>query len=160
MVNDDFRPMNYQKLMGWALLLAGAVSFAWNGWITINAFATRYWDTSEGMVYSSEIEFATASLGTSAFYHPNVTYRYRIEGKVYTGQSIYYSDLAFLSFEAAQELVEQFPTSQVTTVYYNPRDPEETVLVPGPSPVMWMLFGPAILFLVMGQRVVRQKGSR
>jgi|TARA_Y100000310_G_C20564064_1_gene754556 hypothetical protein len=162
MVNEDSGRIDYHKLLGWALLLVGGAGLLWNGWITGNAFTTRSWNTTVGMVYSSEIEFATASLGATggAFYSPDVTYRYQIAGTSYSGHSIYYSDQALLSFEAAQRLVDRFPTGEVTTVYYNPGNPEETVLLPGPSPLMWMLFAPAILFLVMGQRIVLRKRVR
>lgn len=162
MVNDEIRPINYQKLMGWVLLLAGVLSVLWDGWLIGNSVATRSWETTEGLVYSSEIVFTTANLGTrsSAFYRPDITYRYRIEGTVYTGNNIYYSDISFLSLEAAGKLIDQYPIGRVITVYYNPRDAEETVLLPEPSPIMWMLLGPAVLFLVLGQRVLRQKSNR
>lgn len=159
MASEDNRHIKYQKLIGWALLAVGGFGCLWNGWITINAINTRSWNTTQGIVYASEIKFTTVNLGTqsNAFYHPEVTYRYQIEGIAYSGNNIYYSDQAFLSFEAARRFVDQFPTGRVTTVYYNPDSPAETVLVPGPSPVMWMLFGPVILLLVMGQRIVLRK---
>jgi hypothetical protein len=162
MVDDDSRPVNYQVLVGWLLLLLGGAGFVWDGWITFNAFTTRSWHETEGMVYSSNIRFATSNLGSpnSGFFTPDVTYRYRIAGTGYTSTSIYYNDLAFLSSESAQKLVDQFPAGRVIRVFYNPDDLQETVLLPGPSPAMWMLFGPAILFLVMGQRILRQKRTR
>lgn len=99
---------------------------------------TKTWPGVSGIIIASSIDKTThayrrgvnnsASGGVS--YTPVLVYDYQLGGTTYTGTVIYKSFAHALEF-IAEKYIEQYSVGSSVTVYYNPENPEDTVLEPG-----------------------------
>jgi len=104
----------------------------------IGASASKTWSTVNGTVIRSRIEKSeqrtSRSSGTSITtysYQPDVTYRYTVNNTTITGQRISWGQVT--NREMAEDIILKYPLNKEVVVYYDPADPEQSVLVPGYS---------------------------
>lgn len=64
----------------------------------------------------------------TALYVPQVFYTFTVEGRSYSGSRISFTDDRTSDYTAAQTLVAHYPAQSSVTVYYDPADPELSVL--------------------------------
>ena len=97
------------------------------GWFALQVEASRTWPQVPAQVVSSELGFRVDS-DNNRFVDPDVTFRYDIDGKTYTGDRV-----SFGSGDAAwsQARVNAYPVGQVIDVRINPDDPTDAVIEPG-----------------------------
>jgi Protein of unknown function (DUF3592) len=81
-----------------------------------------------GVIASSRVKVDSDSEGTS--YTPVIDYRYTAGGNQLTGNTIRHGSFHVRPGEAYR-LVEQFSAGSPVTVYYNPRQPSDSLLLPG-----------------------------
>ena len=123
-----YRPMPEKRGMVYAviavLMLAGLLIMVVGASRIRVDLEMRLWLQMPGEVVSSEVA------GSRAL-HPDVTYRYTVDGKEYTGAS----DLGMPGFgnrtsrlETAEIIVRDYPPGTIITVYYNPDNPSESTL--------------------------------
>ncbi len=115
----------------------------------------RAWPTASATIVRSEV------IGVRA-YRPNVVYEYRVETLVYRDSSAL-QPAAFggrnSKREKAKTVIADYPVGATVVVYYNPQDPGESYLRPGPSwaPFGWLGTGGT---LVLGGLVLTLVGIR
>ena len=63
-------------------------------------------------------------------YYPQLEYEYSIGGRNYTGTRIAMI-LPRSDFRFKKRIYEQYPVGTLVSVFYDPRDPENSVLEPG-----------------------------
>lgn len=85
--------------------------------------------TTEGTVLSSEVTHYDGDDGTT--YGVRITYSYNVGGREYTGDRFRYNTATSSDSAWAHRAVEEHPAGGATTVYYDPRMPESSVLSPG-----------------------------
>ena len=100
----------------------------------LKSIASRRWQKVPGQVLSCEVELR--STNRKNLYVPHVSYSYNLNGKQYQSQSF-----TFLGTSGGaggsgfawqvEERVEPFPPGSTVTVYVNPNDPSDAVLIPG-----------------------------
>ncbi|MFT6435527.1 MAG: hypothetical protein ACJAVI_003582 [Candidatus Azotimanducaceae bacterium] len=154
------RKIDYKKLVGYLLLVAGITFTAWLGRSVIIGVQTQDWPSSSGLIYQAEVSYTTShpSDKRKKFYQSHFEYRYRIEKKAYSGTRIYLTDLPYLSEQDAQILIEKYPTGTLVKVYYDASDPSRAVLQTGNPPTLWLLLGTSLLFTALGFRLARKAG--
>lgn len=94
------------------------------------AGASRNWTITTGEVVDSSIRREP----DGPYYIPVVKYRYVVEGQEYESSRIRFTWSGDSTTPwTASEVVSQYPVSKTKTikVYYNPRNPSVSVLVPG-----------------------------
>ena len=93
-----------------------------------------------GTILESRVQVRTTSSETGTEFDPIIRYRYRVQGQEYvnnTWQKIGNSPTR----QEAQDIVDRYPQGKRTTVYYDPEDPQNSVLVPGnTSETSWVLW--------------------
>ena len=96
--------------------------------------------TVMGTILESRVQVRTSSSDTGTEFDPVIRYQYRVQGQQYvnnTWQKIGNSPTR----REAQEIVQRYPQGTRTTVYYDPADPQNSVLVPGnTSETSWVLW--------------------
>ena len=123
-----------------------------------------HWPTVGGTILESTIESKTSSSQsrdsqgsttrkTTTQYVPRIRYQYRVEGQEYENNILQKIGNPGPQ-RAAQQIVQQYPQGSPTTVYYDPADPQNSVLVPGNSTetrwVLWLFtYVPIGIFLVI-----------
>ena len=112
---------------GGVFILGGLAFLVGTGWFALQVEASRTWPKVPAQVVSSELGFRVDS-DNDRFVDPDVTFRYDIEGKTYTGDRV-----SFGSGDAAwsQARVNAYPVGRVIDVRVNPDDPTDAVIEPG-----------------------------
>lgn len=97
------------------------------------ALDSKNWLTTQGKITYSAIEEGDHPADT-ANYSANVAYSYHVAAKPYIGTAITHATLSE-SLKAAKKRLAAYPLDATVTVYYNPHNPEESVLVAGMNEV-------------------------
>lgn len=85
---------------------------------------------------------------TITSFSPEITYKFSIDGKEYTGRK--FRTLGFSSQRESEikELIARYPVGQRITVYYNPAKNDEAVIEKAPAPSKILLvFGGGVVLL-------------
>ncbi len=110
-----------------------------------------HWPTVEGAILESDIQSETSSSQsrdsqgsttrkTTTQYVPRIRYQYRVEGQEYENNIL--QKIANPGPQrAAQQIAQRYPQGSQTEVYYDPADPQNSVLIPGnSSETRWVLW--------------------
>jgi hypothetical protein len=131
-----------------------------------DAHATAKWPTVPGHVNSIEIGSFSGRAAPQGrirtVWEVNVSYEYSVANEVYRGNKIWFDGSGTLSRTKAEEIADRFAEGRTVPVFYNPADPGDAVLVPGPGDtrfikpymVVGMLLGVGCLWygIVLSQR--------
>lgn len=85
--------------------------------------------TTQGTVLSSEVTNHDSDEGTT--HGVRIMYSYTVVGREYTGDRFRYDKSSSSDSAWARQAVKEHPVGSTTTVYYDPRAPENAVLRPG-----------------------------
>lgn len=92
---------------------------------SVNAYKTKSWPTTQGIIISSEVT------GNSR-YTPRVTYNYTIGENEYTSDKVGLTNMAqYKHKDDAIREADRYPVNAKVTVYYNPAKVDEAILEPG-----------------------------
>jgi hypothetical protein len=83
------------------------------------------WPSVRGTVLSSRVELRESGEG-GVMEHPAVVYSYEVKGETYKGERI--APGPSLSGSGAKQVVARYPAGNQVNVYYNPKDPSDSVL--------------------------------
>ncbi len=132
------------------MLLVAIGMMCWGLSMIVDAGNNTGWPTTQGVVISAsvdkEIRTWTNSSGIRTqrtVYVPRIAYRYTVNGQEYTSTTIGYSTSEVRSGINSGE----YAPGKPITVYYNPEDPSDAVLVTGFS---GSVFAPCVLGLFFG----------
>lgn len=128
------------------LIGAGLAYWGWN--ILQTAKASASWPTAEGIVTESEVSHSTDSEGGDS-YSPEVTYRYQVGNLFYENNTIKFGENAYSSRRRAEQIAATYPVGRGVTVYYNPDQPDRSVLEPGVSAGSYIVLAIGLLFVVV-----------
>lgn len=114
--------------------LIGAVGLFVSGRDLLRGRSSASWPTTQGeVVYSSlEQSMSTDSDGdTSVTYGAKIVYNYQVGGQQLTGDRRAFSESRTSSARRAQEITNRYQVGAAVTVYYDPNNPQVSVLEPG-----------------------------
>lgn len=128
----DYRDVSgTMKKISYALGLLAALVFSWLQIQEINN--SRSWPAVEGTIVTSGISQSidtNKSGSRSTKYDIYVHYDYVVDGMPYSGNRIAIRGTRYSSHSSAQSELQRYPVGRVVKVYYNPQDPEKSVLKP------------------------------
>ena len=128
------------------LIGAGLAYWGWN--ILQSARASASWPTVEGVVTESDVSYSTDAEGAES-YSPEVTYRYQINDVLYENNTIKFGENAYGSRRRAEQIAATYPVGKGVTVYFNPDQPDRSVLEPGVSGGSYIVLCIGLLFVVI-----------
>lgn len=114
--------------------LIGAVGLFLSGRDLLRGRSSASWPTTQGEVVFAQIEshMSTDSDGDSSMtYGAKIVYNYQVGGQQFTGDRHRFSQASTSSARRAQETVNRYPVGSMVTVYYDPNNPQLSVLEPG-----------------------------
>ena len=116
----------------------------------LTARESVYWKPANGKITFSEIEENSDSDGPT--YKPSVRYSYKINGREYSGSTIYIGDGNSSTNDRsyARRFVEKYPLEKEVIVYCKPDDPKRSTLEPGLMKASFILFTFGVGFAFMG----------
>ncbi|WP_113880736.1 MULTISPECIES: DUF3592 domain-containing protein [Marinobacter] len=92
---------------------------------------SKGWPVTDGLIISGKSEYYANPSGVNG-HILNIKYRYKVSGKNYTSTRINFSLNESAGNKAhAEELLNNYRNGRVVKVYYNPNNPEQSVIEPG-----------------------------
>jgi hypothetical protein len=125
---------------------AGLAYWGWN--ILQDARASSSWPTAEGLVTNSEVSHSSDAEGGDT-YSPEVTYTYTVRDSLYENNTIKFGENAYDSRRTADRIAASYPSGKTVTVYYDPENPDRSVLEPGVSAGSYIVLGIGVLFILI-----------
>ena len=91
-------------------------------------------------------------LGTKWVFKPILKYEYSVDNLDYTGNRIRFTsfDINYEREHKAKREISAYPVGKKVSVFYNPNNPTDSVLVVGVGSRVYMGFGLGILLLAIG----------
>lgn len=109
------------------------------------------WPVTRGRIVSSgarSFQFSSGEGSSSTRYKPNVAYTYEVNGQQYSGSKVNYDLLASgMSQSYAQQIAAKYKVGQEVTVYYNPKNPADSMLNPH---ARWHYFPWLVALCILG----------
>ena len=119
-------------ISGCILTISGAAFFPLALYEYSKASPAASWPTVTGVIEQSRVSTASSSsgtLGVSSSYHPDVVYRYVVNGQEHLGRNVHLG-IGANTQSAAQATVRRYPVGQQVSVHYAPANPVQSVLDP------------------------------
>jgi hypothetical protein len=119
----------------------------------IRARASASWSSVQGTALSAEVKEQVVTSGKThsrqTWYRPTIEYEYLVNGVRYQSNRIAFGNVSSQNEEDAQRLLDQTIKAGSVQVFYNPQNPQDTVLLNTGAPGSWgfILGGVAIILL-------------
>ena len=92
------------------------------------------WETATGIITKSHVTDLSVQKGHGTC--PIVHYQYSLDNRAYKSDRITWGNVhASGARDASQQVADRYREGMEVTVYYNPRNADESVLEPGPATV-------------------------
>ncbi len=135
-------------------LIAGIFLARHGSKVLDNAKQSIAWPTTQGVIVNSEVvrerNRNSSSSGSSVTYTADVMFEFQLDGQTYSSNNVSFGQYSSSSASDARKIVRAYPANSRVTVYYNPDNPDESVLEPGVSAGSYMILGMGILFSAIG----------
>ena len=133
-----------------SLLTAGFGLSAFNVYVSYKIYETKKWPYVSGNIVSYSVErHANDEPGNRAF-EPIIEYEYLLNKKKYLSKKIVFGDIYFSSKKKANLYLHQYIQLEKLYVFYNPQDPNESILEPGRYIFLVEKLVIGLFFLVIG----------
>jgi len=109
------------------------------------------WPVVNGRVISSEVvedRFRSATGKATIAFVPDISYEYNVNGTSYTGSTVIFGATTY-DYLTASRICEKYTPESEPKVYYNPTNPQDSVLLPQATEGLRSLI-PGIFFIVTG----------
>lgn len=83
-------------------------------------------------------------------YTPKIKHRFRVEDASYQGRRLSYSRVSTKSERRAREYRQKYAVGEPVAVYYNPDDPNQSLLQPGLPLRVLLLPAAGVVMLLLG----------
>jgi hypothetical protein len=113
--------------LGWTTVVLGLDGVM--AYHVFKQFESRHYAAVAGEVTHSEVRSHRGSKGGTT-YTAVINYRYRVDGRAYDNDRFRYNSVSGGS-DRAHSLVAAHPAGSAVQVYYDPADPQESLLEPG-----------------------------
>jgi hypothetical protein len=142
---------------GLIFVLIGVLLFFFVTQQWIRAYASLDWQTTQGKVTTSK------AIPCSRRYHrfgsqASIVYKYSVHGASYSSNNITFAfDSLTRSCGNAEKVITQYPLGKSVVVYYDPKNPEQSVLRPGGTSFLGIGF--SLLSLIFGINLSMSKSN-
>lgn len=146
----------YRFLAPLLFLVGGVAALAFGVRDLLAIRAASRWPSAEGVVESSEVRTEIRETRrdnrTRRYreYSAAVVYRFTVDGVSIRGQRVRFGGFVSDTPEAAERDVASYPAGSAVVVFYDPENPEDSVLERGVSAGAWILPGLGLAFLLAG----------
>jgi hypothetical protein len=123
----------------------------------LEAVASKNWPSTPGKVVSSEVKQSERKLQsdsgpekTVTVYEVHIRYEYSVKNVVFSGIDVSEGPSSTTDRAWAEARVAQFPRGKEMPVYYSPKDPTRSLLVPGFHSANLVPVAIAVVLIVTG----------
>ena len=143
--------------MASAFLLVGLATGGFFCYRILQAYRSNQWPWVLGELESAELKQVLyngrevdGSADLASAMVVNFAYRYRVKSHDYRGRRVTFSDSVNKTMGPLEKLRDRYQGKSQIKVYYNPRQPEQSVLVPGLSIFNFTPLITSVLFVLAG----------
>ncbi len=119
---------------------------------------SRGWAETSGRVIQSSVNSFT-NRGTTT-YRPLVVYSYSVDGVRFTCTRIAFRSMASGNRSAAARVAADYPVGRTVTLFYDPQQPDQSVLERGINPWFPIVAGGLLSMLAVWMRILRGRIDR
>lgn len=153
-VGDNEKKKKVRQKIGLGIfVLAGIILCVFGVYYLKKSFDSLSWDNVDGKIISSQIIKSETHVGRgsgSIYYSLNITYEYIVSGSRYAGDRIRIVNFDTGIKNYLQNIQSRFCTGITTKVFYDPKNPQNSVLEPGFNIGNSILFLLGLFFIVVG----------
>ena len=135
-----------------AFFLGGAAALFFGYRNRQKATESLNWPKVQGTITEAEVkkDYDTDAEGfTTTTYAPKIQYQYQVGEEEFTNDQISFGGTrTYSSSKKAEEALSQYPVNGSVTVYYNPENPKEAVLVQGTKGTMTLIIVGAVFIAI------------
>jgi hypothetical protein len=135
-------------IIGVVMLGLGIVTGVHGKGILDEARASTKWPAVPGRVTESHLTTSHDRHGTT--YGAHVEYTYTVEGREHRGSTVWFGEDRTSDRSAAQKTLALFPTGKEVRVFYQPDEPDTSVLEPGTYPSSYVVLAGGLIFALVG----------
>ena len=154
------------RVAPWFLIAIGAIVLGYGVKKVMVAAASKGWTPVPGVIEESVVEekmfkpdMPRQADNKSTSFHANIRYRFSANNKSFTGTRVSFGDHDANYRSYADDLVQRYPKDGEVTVYYNPANPEQSVLEPGVQPQTWVIIIVGVVLLAAGGMWLRSSSK-
>ncbi|MCL1080272.1 DUF3592 domain-containing protein [Parashewanella spongiae] len=120
-------------------IIVGSLIILALGIVAFKAFLSNGWTETTGIILKSGKALRITESNTLhekrswKSLHIDMEYRYKVEGKEYRSTRVTFTDFVFKPESSLNKLLQEYIENKQIRVFYNPKNPEKSVLVQGMS---------------------------
>lgn len=108
------------------------------------------WAMTRGKILSSSVSSCNMSGGVEKVYEAKIEYQYEVDEKLYSSKRAYHGDWLATSFSSyVKKMTKEYSLKPNCEVYYDPRKPQNAVLIKGIAPPIYTLLYGGLFFLAI-----------
>jgi hypothetical protein len=115
-------------LIIFALCIVAFKAFLTNGWAETNGVILK-----SGKVLRISERITLEETQSWKSLHIDMEYRYKVDGKEYCSTRVTFTDFVVKPESSLNKLLQEYIENKNIKVFYNPKKPEKSILVPGMS---------------------------
>ena len=117
----------------------------------VMSYSTTSWPQVQGTITESRLD--SYEVGTdqgTKRYGAIIKYKYSVSRKTYTGNRLYTFRFDVSEKDSVLAICEQYKIGTNVAVYYDPKHPEKSVLIPGTPKGTWTLIFVGLISILIG----------
>lgn len=132
------------------------VPLALGGWGVYRGWRTTSWPTTDAKILGSDLGRVLTERRqddrtiTDVRHTVAIRYSYMVGGREYLGEGIQPYSYGMQNSAAARDQFERYRPGMTVKVAYDPDDPADAYLEPGPSSVSKLFLGIGVIFMAVG----------
>src|SRR5215469_3921833 len=128
-------------------LAAGIALFALCLPRSFREMGSASWPATTGTIIKTNLVHASGRHNDG--YVPGLQYKYEVDGRIYVGTRIdFHTQDSVHAKETAESWLYKYPRGSTVRVYYDPKNPNITILEPGIKPEQRWLFYPGLAYII------------
>lgn len=132
-------------------IITGAALFILSFFLYKKSKNSTKWNNVKGIILQADLDELVMEADTPVTYKTSVEYSYIVDTKTYYSKRIFYGDfLRHSSLWNTKKLMGKYKKGNVVDVYYNPKNPNDTVLQRGIHIDVIIIFLTSLFLLLVG----------
>ena len=154
--NDEI-PAAFRWIFCLGFMFIGLVFLLLGGYQLLQGLTTKDWPAAPGKILSSKVQSGTSNsrgparttTGSSKRYSVDVRYRYELDGQEFEGDRLRFGNVSYKSRSKAQKVMNRYPRGKEVEVFYDPENPQSSVLIKGIG-LSWLAVGLGAAMFLLG----------
>lgn len=150
-------------IIGFTMIIAGLLFLLWKVDRITTEIKSYYWKKASARVESTNFytESSYSNSGSRLSYFGEFSYRYEVDGKEYIGNKYDAKGVMHTGLKGkAEEAALKLKKSQSIDIYYNYKDPSESVIINGITEDTWVRLCFSVFLLLVGAITIRYQIKR